>query len=780
MKSFRRLILFCSLALAAMPAFPISPVQLSDSLEQFARLHINHIGKVRVSSIRQRNLNIDIETNLILSGVGMSKQELNDLYRHISLWVRGDEKGKVNIYSDGHELRELINPYRRLPADNSDTALTWLTANGDWEDDTDGIPDLHGKTIALWPSHGLYHNRTEDAWHWQRARMWGIVEDIYTVKYAELVSRMLENAGAKVIWPRPRIGIDPDATAIGQSGWPRWMEGARYWLEYQHYPSDIWNTANGKNDYNDDMRSRGNWVNYMNDSIGVDLVIALHSDGISLQGDSDIVGTLCIYTDWNDEKRYKLKDGRSRLQSRFMGDFVQSQLAYDIQYTMCPKWSKRELRQANYCETRKPDIPSVILEILSHKNRADMVYGLDPKFQFIAARAIYKGILKYLHAVDNQPYLVQPLPVRNMQIECVDFKNEARFRLIWSPTVDSLETSAAPSSYIVYIRQDGGEWNEGISVDKTHFTFQPNKGVRYDFYVVAVNQGGVSFPSETLSAYLSPVYCPSSDSPLALVVNAFNDVRGPEWFVDTHTAGIVPNTYAIPYGIDRMYLGEQFDYDKAHDWVNDDDCGLGMCHSNYLGQEIVGNTFDYPCLHGKNLQQMDISYVSCNLDALPALGRFKLVDIIFGKQLEWPADLNAQLQRFCHAGGRLLVSGAYLKGEMVRAHNACNNGELILRLDTTLSPAPRFNYYTKPNTHTIQAENVTGLKTYKKAQVVARYADTNMAAALAWIDHLSNGQMSKALLFGLPLESVDNFDTIYKSCIQWLYEEKESADTDRH
>lgn len=51
----------------------------------------------------------------------------------------------------------------------------------------------------------------------------------------------------------------------------------------------------------------------------------------------------------------------------------------------------------SYYEARKPDVPAMLLELLSHQNMADQRYGFDPGFRRIhVSRAIYKGILRYL------------------------------------------------------------------------------------------------------------------------------------------------------------------------------------------------------------------------------------------------------------------------------------------------------------------------------------------------------------------------------------------------
>ena len=64
-----------------------------------------------------------------------------------------------------------------------------------------------------------------------------------------------------------------------------------------------------------------------------------------------------------------------------------------------------------YFEAHVPEVPAMLLELLSHQNFADMRYGLDPRFRFTVSRAIYKGILRFLAFQYKQDCVIQPLPV---------------------------------------------------------------------------------------------------------------------------------------------------------------------------------------------------------------------------------------------------------------------------------------------------------------------------------------------------------------------------------
>ena len=47
------------------------------------------------------------------------------------------------------------------------------------------------------------------------------------------------------------------------SGYPRFTEAARYWLQWAGFPEKVYSPSQGKNDYTDDYKCRGEWVNYL-------------------------------------------------------------------------------------------------------------------------------------------------------------------------------------------------------------------------------------------------------------------------------------------------------------------------------------------------------------------------------------------------------------------------------------------------------------------------------------------------------------------------------------
>ena len=155
------------------------------------------------------------------------------------------------------------------------------------------------------------------------------------------------------------------------SGKPRFLEGARYYLQYAGMPDTLVYSPNAyRNDYNDDYQSRSLWVNYLmaepfpddvntqEKGLGIplDLSIAFNTDEGVTPGDS-IIGTLAIYSTASDNGLFP--DGTSRLASRDLSDIIQTQIVEDIRRIYNPEWTRRGLWDRSYYEARKPNVPEI-------------------------------------------------------------------------------------------------------------------------------------------------------------------------------------------------------------------------------------------------------------------------------------------------------------------------------------------------------------------------------------------------------------------------------------
>ena len=466
------------------------------------------------------------------------------------------------------------------------------------------------------------------------------------------------------------------------SGYPAFAEGALYSMQW--YGIDTHMFDDWEDDYTRDFAGRGKWVSHLaggsrvNPETGgrrvpFDLSFAFHSDAGVTQNDS-IIGTLGIYTLLADNKD-ELPNGESRLNGRLLTDFVQTQVVDDIRKQFEPNWSRRQTWDRSYSESRTTSVPAMLLELLSHQNFADMKYGLDPSFRFTVSRSVYKGILKYLSARYGCSYTVQPLPVKAFAVELQDGKAV----LSWEDTKDPDEPTAAPTGYILYTREDDGAFDDGVRLEHVEkvgnrqtVTVPIRRGRMYSFRIAAFNDGGKSFPSETLA-----VGTPGEDSKTVLIVNNFTRISAPAWFDTPNYGGFMDNIDSgVPYVREINFIGEQNQFDRTKVWTDDDNPGFGGSFTNRGGRVIAGNTFDYPALHGRVL--LNAGYAFCSVSAVyfPSMDAagYAAVDLICGKQVTtrigrgavpdrytvFPAPMQDALRQYAAAGGSIFVAGAYI------------------------------------------------------------------------------------------------------------------------
>ena len=573
------------------------------------------------------------------------------------------------------------------------------------------------------------------------------------------------------------------------SSYPRFAEGARYWLQWAGVPDTVYSKTQGRNDYLDDFQSRGNWVNYLTGSsvnapfekglgIPLDLVFAFHTDAGMTPNDS-IIGSLGICTISNSQGETIFKNGISRWASRDLTDIVHTQIVNDIRSQFAPEWSNRGMWNKSYSEARVPQVPTMLLELLSHQNFADMRYGLDPRFRFSVSRSIYKGMLKYLAAANGFEYIVQPLPVTHFSCK---FTAKNTVELHWEAVVDSLEPSALPTQFMVYTRVDKGGFDNGILVQGNRCKFPVESGKVYSFKIAAVNKGGESFPSEILSCYRAPI-----EKGELLIVNGFTRLSAPASFNTNGSAGFLPEEEpGVPYLSEISYVGKQLEFNRSKPYLDDENPGFGASASTYEAKLLGGNSFDYPFLHGAAIKAANYSYVSCGSDALLSgymhLTDYKQVDLILGAQKQtligngkkraefetFPLALQSLIEAYCKAGGNLLVSGAYLSAPnssaaqdtlflnrvlrcKFNAEKACLDGKVkFVNFPFKQFEKRSFGYASQPNpnTYTIGAPNSIE-PIGEGAATFCRFETSNLSAAVAF-----SGKY-KLCTFGFPFELIE-------------------------
>lgn len=462
------------------------------------------------------------------------------------------------------------------------------------------------------------------------------------------------------------------------SNHPRYTEGARYFLQWAGVPDSVYSPSQGVNDYTDDYRCRGTWVNYLAGGsevypqygglkIPVDLSFAFHSDAGTTMND-DIIGTLGIYCT---NKFGTYANGTPRITSRTYTDMVMSNIVNDVRSQFEPLWTRRGMWDKSYFEARVPEVPAMLLELLSHQNFADMKYGLDPNFRFTVSRAIYKGMLEFIAKRDGRKYVVQPLPVNSFAITQLEGN---RFSLKWKATTDTLCDNAEATSFVVWERVGNGAFKLKDVVREPHYDVTVADNEIHSYKIEAMNAGGRSFPSEVLACGVA-----KDSKGTVMVVNGFTRVSAPDWFDAGRIAGFYDEKdHGVPYINDISFIGSQFEFRRDIPWMDDDAAGFGASRSNYETTVIAGNTFDYPAVHGEAIIKAGYTFVSssvaavCNGDV--TLKNYPIADLILGKQKEtmvgrgaypnrykaFPIELQTAIAEYCNAGGNIFVTGAFV------------------------------------------------------------------------------------------------------------------------
>ena len=613
------------------------------------------------------------------------------------------------------------------------------------------------------------------------------------------------------------------------SGVPSYIEGALYWEQWAGIDTTV--TRNWEGDYTQDFASRGAWVtmlaggsavnpNYEGEGkhIPFDLSFGFHSDAGFTQNDS-IIGTLSIYTLLADGKS-QFADGRSRQLGRHLAGIVQDQVCSDIREDFDPKWTRRQLWNRSYSEARTTSVPGMLLELLSHQNFSDMKYGLDPSFRFEVSRAVYKGMLKFLSDEYGIPYTVQPLPVSAMSARLT---GDREVTLSWKATEDPLEPTAAAESFILYTRIEDGAFDSGVRLEdvkseggRYYVTLGIDPDILYSYRIVAENEGGVSFPSETVCAGRSRRH-----KSKVLIVNDFYRVSPPAWFDTPLYAGFDRTLDSgVGYIREINYIGDMYDFRRDSEFIDNSQPGFGGSFSDKTGTVVPGNTFDFISIHGRALLSAGYSFDSASLEDFTERGADKedVVDLLCGKQVTtvigngrvpdryevFPAALQDALRKHTSNGGGVFVSGAYIGtdvwGEGIYpvkkdpawrnasqafvqeilgykwvTDHGCYNGRIehtsskTLNLKVLKHP---IEFHQTLNGAVYCVENPDGIQPVdKNGSVILKYSDNGVPAAVAY-----DAAGYRAVSFGFPLEVLkdgNDLEVIIHRTMEYITGKKE-------
>ena len=592
------------------------------------------------------------------------------------------------------------------------------------------------------------------------------------------------------------------------SGYPRFAEASRYYLQYAGMPDTLVYNLNGDSiDYNDDYQSRGEYVNYLKGkpfgpnrdrnaeglNIPIDLSLAFHTDA-GIDTLDETIGTLMIYSIFDADTQRVFPDSVSRLASRDLADIMQTQIVSDIRKKYNSDWTRRALMDGNYSEVWRPNVPSCLLELLSHQNFTDMKYALTPQYRFDVSRAIYKAMLRFIATQKGYEYVVQPLPVSHFSTILDD---ENGVILNWRPVIDPMEPTSQPDGYIVYTRINDGGFDNGIYTEGTEFRLSNlEQDNIYSFKITAFNKGGESFPSEILSVCRT-----SQDTEPILIVNGFDRVAPPEFIQEKNFKGFL--NFLDP-GVDRNksfgFTGTQMNFNPKSRFHTNDAPGHGASAANFETKLIMGNNFDNVFIHAQSFRNNNISFSSSSdeavMDKVIKLSNFEMVDILQGEEKmihfpqidstysphvlinrnfqTFPKDFQSAISEFVETGGKLFISGAYVASDYyatspergfkarkrefnftrdvlkydIETDHAAITG-YVFNCDSTFLP-DRFTirYNSQYQEDIYRVESPDALAPTKDAKTILRYAENRFSAGIMYDDSY------KVIAFGFPFETI--------------------------
>jgi len=397
------------------------------------------------------------------------------------------------------------------------------------------------------------------------------------------------------------------------SGRARWEECSRYWAQFNGAPTSVYDTSSTDN--GSDVTCRPRLMKHWG---GYDLYFSLHSNAFN----GTARGTVTLSYDNSGALQHPqaLINVSNAFRNR-----MNAQVADDVTALHDPTWVTRTPYGGNFGELRLSDnTPSCLLESAFHDNATDASYLRNPKVRHTMGRAAYKAIVRQLI---NNPVIV-PLPPRQLAMRNT---GNGDITITWQPTPDTLEASAVPTGYRVYLSDDGFAFDSGRPANGTesHTLSGLTPGQTVFARVTATNAGGESLWSEMLCARTPDAVAQGLATPL-LIVSGYTRLDEFVW----HQQGINVHT-------GDMHMRQRFDSVRYH----------ALAAAN--AQTAAGGAYFFD---------------SASRDAVVAgdldLDDYAAVNWVLGNQSTqdrtFTPAMRTLVQAFLAGGGSLFVSGSDL------------------------------------------------------------------------------------------------------------------------
>jgi hypothetical protein len=424
-----------------------------------------------------------------------------------------------------------VNPFeegssRRLRADSGDIARWTPQVPEDgvyavyvtWQDAGDRATDAHYRLIH--PG-GVIDRRFDQTVH---GGTWQYVETLYLTRGRSLTVELHADSVEGGDWlSADAVRIGGGRASVAREGQvpavDRWEVSAISYTQFNGAPVSVYD-AQG-NGIGTDHVARSKWADWEHPA-GEDAVyVSWHSNA----GSGSLRGTVTYFAGGGEDAPPSLPracSGRDAITGSYtLARTLQDELYAALRALQTPDWrhayGQEGLDTACFSEISpelQNEMPSALVELGFHDNELDTAFLKDPSFRRDAARAMYRAIVRYFAERDGlEPRFLPEPPVELAFVHGED----GRLALSWSAGPSGAPYGDAAESYLVEGSADGKVWSHRFAVTSTSTPIALVDGaVRY-VRVSAVNEGGLSFPSEVIGARQSP-----DGSAPALVVSGFD------------------------------------------------------------------------------------------------------------------------------------------------------------------------------------------------------------------------------------------------------------------
>ncbi len=301
-------------------------------------------------------------------------------------------------------------------------------------------------------------------------------------------------AGAVVIADAVRLagGLGFADFGGGPSGQARWRQGAAAYAREEGVPTSVIGSTG-------DVTVRPALALWQ----GVDLYVSLHTNAGGGRGTSSFVYSSAVaYPSFDPNRATPLPPGTLALQ-----EAIHNELLATYRQLWEPTWVDRGLWGADFGELRpiarawqddsSVAVPAVLLELAFHDDAADTSFLREDRFRRDSARAIYRGLLRFVHAGAPASAVIAPLPP-------VDVHGLARPGGVlwrWQPASDPLDPTGVQQGYEIELSSDGVVFSPPFAVVDAEWWMADLRSCdRLALRVSAVNAGGRGLPSRTVIA----------------------------------------------------------------------------------------------------------------------------------------------------------------------------------------------------------------------------------------------------------------------------------------